>query len=140
MTEYYLTVRHVHMTCAILSISLFTLRGLLMVGDSRLLQTPVLRLLPHVIDTVFFTSALILMTIVHQYPFVNGWLTMKVVLLTAYVVLGSMAIRPTRTKTTRIMAFVAALLVVSFLVSVALTHDPRGIFSSRAQPVAATSR
>jgi uncharacterized membrane protein SirB2 len=139
VTGYYLALRHVHMTCAILSISLFTLRGLLMIADSSLLRSRILRFLPHVIDTVFFTSALILMTIVHQYPFVNGWLTMKVVLLTAYIVLGSIAIRPVRSKTTRVTAFVAALLVVSFLVSVALTHDPRGIFARLARPAAVTS-
>lgn len=139
MTEYYLALRHVHMTCAILSISLFTLRGLLMIADSSLLRSPILRFLPHVIDTVFFTSALILTTIVHQYPFVNGWLTMKVVLLAAYIVLGSIAMRPTRSKTTRVAAFVAALVVVSFLVSVALAHDPRGVFASLARPAAVTS-
>lgn len=140
MTEYYLALRHVHITCAILSITLFTLRGLLALADSDLPRSMAIRLLAHSIDTVFLTSALILTTVVHQYPFVNGWLTMKVALLTAYVVLGSVAMRPGRSRAIRTGAFIAALMAVALLVSVALTHDPRGIFASRSLPAAATSR
>jgi uncharacterized membrane protein SirB2 len=140
MTAYYLTLRHIHITCAILSIALFAMRGLLMIAGLPPPQSRVLRLLPHVIDTVFFTSALVLTTIVHQYPFVNGWLTMKVGLLTAYVVLGSIALRAGRPRAVKITAFVAALLVVSFLASVALTHDARGILAGLDPASVATSR
>ena len=55
MTEYYLTLRHVHITCAILTITLFVLRGGLMIAESTLLQSRVLRTLPHAIDTVLLT-------------------------------------------------------------------------------------
>jgi len=130
MTEYYLTLRHVHIACVILTIALFAFRGALMMAESALLQSPVLRILPHVIDTALLTSALMLTTVIHQYPFTTGWLTMKVVLLVAYIVLGSYAIKRGRTKAIRVTAFVAALLVIGFLVSVALAHDPRGIFAS----------
>lgn len=129
MTEYYLTLRHVHIACAILTIALFVLRGGLMLADSAQLRSRVLRTLPHAIDTVLLTSALMLTTVVHQYPFATPWLTTKVLLLVAYVVLGHYAIRRGRTKAIRATAFVAALLVVGFLVSVALAHDPRGIFA-----------
>jgi uncharacterized membrane protein SirB2 len=70
-----------------------------------------------------------LTTVVHQYPFVHGWLTMKVVLLVVYVVLGSIAIRRGRTKRVRIVAFVAALATVAFLVTVARAHHPLGVFA-----------
>jgi uncharacterized membrane protein SirB2 len=73
-----------------------------------------------------------LTTVIHQYPFTTDWLTMKVALLVAYVVLGSVAIRRGRTKSVRVAAFAAALLVLAFLVSVALAHNPLGIFAGRA--------
>ena len=130
MTEYYLTLRHVHITCAILTITLFTWRGLLMLRDSPWLQSPVLRTLPHVIDTVLLTSALMLATAIHQYPFGTGWLTTKVCLLIAYIVLGYYALKGGRTKAIRTVAFVAALLVVAFLVSVARVHHPLGFFAT----------
>ncbi len=130
MTEYYLTLRHVHITCAILTITLFVFRGGLMLADSPWLQSRVLKTLPHVIDTVLLTSALMLTTVIHQYPFTTGWLTTKVLLLVAYIVLGHYAIKRGRTKAVRATAFVAALLVLGFLVSVARAHHPLGIFAT----------
>jgi len=130
MSEHYLLLRHVHIACAALTIGLFVLRGVLMLAESPLLEAHVLKILPHAVDTVLLTAALMLTTVVHQYPFVNGWLTMKLALLVPYVVLGSIALKRGRSKRLRTTAFFAALLVLAFLVSVALRHDPRGIFAA----------
>lgn len=129
MSQYYLALRHVHIACAVLTIALFVLRGGLMIAGSRWLQTPVLRYLPHVIDTVLLSTALMLLGIVHQYPFVHGWLTVKVVLLVVYIVLGSIAIKRGRTRRVRIAAFLAALATVGFIYTVARAHHPLGIFA-----------
>ena len=129
MTAYYFALRQVHITCAILTITLFTFRGLLMLAGSSLHRRPMLRILPIAVDTVLLTSALMLTTVIGQYPFQTGWLTVKVVLLVIYVVLGSVALRPGRSRTTRISAFAAALATVGFLVTVARTHSPLGVFS-----------
>ena len=129
MTEYYLTLRHVHIGCAIVTIALFVFRGALMMVGSPWLQGRVLRFLPHVVDTVLLTTALMLTTIVHQYPFVQDWLTTKVVLLVVYIVLGSIAIKRGRTKRIRVYAFAAALVTIAFLVTVARAHHPLGIFA-----------
>jgi uncharacterized membrane protein SirB2 len=130
VTEFYLTLRHVHIGCAILTIALFGFRGGLMIAESSLLQSRVMKTLPHLIDTVLLTSALMLTTVTHQYPLSTGWLTMKIVLLVAYVVLGSCAIKRGRTKAIRVTALVAALLVLGFLVSVARAHNPLGMFAT----------
>jgi len=129
MSQYYLALRNVHIACALLTIALFVLRGGLMIAGSPWLQTPVLRFLPHVIDTVLLSTALMLLGIVHQYPFVHGWLTVKVVLLVVYIVLGSIAIKRGRTRTERVVAFVAALATVGFIYTVARAHHPLGIFA-----------
>lgn len=129
MSQYYLALRNVHIACALLTIALFVLRGGLMIAESRWLQNPVLRFLPHVIDTVLLSTALMLLGIVHQYPFVHGWLTVKVVLLVVYIVLGSIAIKRGRTRTERVVAFVAALATVGFIYTVARAHHPLGIFA-----------
>jgi uncharacterized membrane protein SirB2 len=129
MTEYYLLLRHAHIGCAILTIALFVLRGGLMLAESPRQGNVVLRYLPHVIDTVLLTTALMLATVIHQYPFSAGWVTMKVVLLVAYIVLGSIALKHGRTKRIRTAAFVAALLTIGFLVTVARTHHPLGVFA-----------
>jgi uncharacterized membrane protein SirB2 len=130
MTEYYLALRNVHIACAILTITLFALRGGLMLADSRCQQNVVLRYLPHAVDTVLLMTALMLTTVIHQYPFAVGWLTTKVVLLVIYIGLGSVALKRGRTKTVRVAAFVAALATVGFLVTVARAHNSLGIFAS----------
>ena len=130
MTEYYLLLRHVHIGCAILTIALFVLRGGLMLAESSWQRNVVLHYLPHVVDTVLLTSALMLTTVIHQYPFSTGWVTMKVVLLVIYIVLGSIALKRGRTKSIRVAALVAALATIGFLVTVARAHHPLGVFAS----------
>jgi uncharacterized membrane protein SirB2 len=129
MTEYYLVLRNVHIACAILTITLFVLRGSLMLANSAWQQNVVLRYLPHAVDTVLLTTALMLTTVIQQYPFAVSWLTAKVVLLVAYIVLGSIALKRGRTRQVRVVALVAALATVAFLVSVARAHHPLGIFA-----------
>jgi uncharacterized membrane protein SirB2 len=129
MTEYYLVLRNVHIACAILTITLFVLRGGLMLADSSWQQNVVLRYLPHAVDTVLLTTALMLTTVIHQFPFAVDWLTAKVVLLLAYIVLGSIALKRGRTKQVRVAAFVAALATVGYLVTVARAHHPLGLFA-----------
>jgi uncharacterized membrane protein SirB2 len=70
-----------------------------------------------------------LATLLHQYPFVHGWLTARVLLLVLYVLLGTWALRRGRTPTIRASCYVAALLVFLFIVSIARAHDPLGIFA-----------
>lgn len=130
MTEYYLLLRNVHIGCAGLTIALFVLRGALMLAESPRLNGPLLRYLPHVVDTVLLTTALMLTTVIRQYPFSTGWLTVKVVVLVAYVVLGSIALKRGRTRAVRVTAFVAALATIGFLVTVARAHHPLGVFAA----------
>ena len=131
MSELYLPVRFLHMGSAAVSISLFLLRGCLMLADSPLPSKGLLRFLPHVVDTVLLLSAMGLTAMIYQYPFVHGWLTAKVLLLFAYIVLGSIALKRGQSKGIRTLAFLAASIVVAFLISVARTHDPLGVLASR---------
>jgi len=124
----YLTLKAVHIGCAILSISGFALRGILMLADSPLLAARFARVAPHVVDTVLLASALWLAALIGQYPFVQGWLTAKVLALIAYIVLGTVALKRARGKAARAIAFALALGTAAYIVSVALTRDPLGVF------------
>lgn len=129
MIEFYPQIRFVHILCVVLSGSLFSVRGLMMLMRSRHTNHIVLRRLSQVIDTLLLVAALFLTSILHQYPFVQGWLTVKVVMLVVYIVLGIFALHSGRTRGARIACLIAALLVYGFIVSVALAHQPLGIFS-----------
>ena len=122
----YLLVKYVHVGCVILSIAGFAARGGLMIAGSPVLNARFVRIAPHVVDTVLLASAAWLAWMLGQAPFVHGWLTAKVLALVAYIVLGIVALRRGPTKTARAIALVAALLTAGYIVSVALTRDPRG--------------
>ena len=129
MSEFYVAIRSVHIACAVLTISLFTARGMLMLAGSPLLAHPALRWTPIAVDTVLLTTALMLMNIIHQYPIGTPWLTAKIGLLIVYMVLGSVALRYGRTRRIRVAALLAAVATVAFLVTVARTHQPLGFLA-----------
>jgi uncharacterized membrane protein SirB2 len=121
--EAYRAVWALHVGCAALSLAGFAARGALMLADSRWLRVRFVRIAPHVVDTVLLASAVWLAWFLDQAPFVNAWVTAKVLGLVAYVVLGAIALRRGKTKGLRAVAFGAALAVAAYIVAVALTHD-----------------
>ena len=70
-----------------------------------------------------------LATVLHQYPFVNAWLTMKVLLLVVYVVLGVLRSSAARRVPRAPGVSSPRSLVFGFIISVARAHDPRGVFA-----------
>lgn len=125
-TTAYLAVKWIHAGSAALSLAGFAARGVLMLRESPLLATRFARVAPHVVDTALLASALWLAWRLGQYPFVDGWLTAKVLALVAYIVLGSVALRRGRTRRARSVALVLALACAAYIVAVALTRDARG--------------
>ena len=119
----YLAIKHLHVTCAALSGSLFLLRGFWMLRDSPALQQRWVRIAPHVIDTLLLASALIMVYWSAQYPFAQNWLTAKVIALLAYITLGTIALKRGKTRAVRIGAFSGAVLVFAYIVGVALTRQ-----------------
>jgi uncharacterized membrane protein SirB2 len=120
----YLAIKHLHVTCAALSGSLFLLRGYWMLRRPALLQQRWVRIAPHIIDTTLLGSALTMVFLSAQYPFVLPWLTAKIVALIAYIVLGSIALKRGKSRQVRLAALVAALLTFAYIVGVALTRNP----------------
>lgn len=120
----YLAVKHLHILCAALSGSFFLLRGIWMLAGSPLLQRRWVRVAPHLIDTLLLSSALVMVFWSGQYPFVQPWLTAKVLALTLYIILGAIALKRGKSRGARIQAFAAALAVFAYIVSVALSKQP----------------
>lgn len=120
----YIAIKHLHVTCVLLSGSFFFLRGIWMLRESALLQRRWVKIAPHIIDTLLLGSALTMAILSAQYPFVHAWLTAKVLGLLAYIVFGTIALKRGKTKAIRIRAFIAALASLGYIVSVALTRNP----------------
>ncbi|MGB8147155.1 MAG: SirB2 family protein [Azonexus sp.] len=120
----YLALKHLHVTCVVLSGLGFALRGWWMLNDSSLLRARLTRVVPHVVDTLLLGSALLMAWQSSQYPFAQGWLTAKFFGLLAYILCGTMALKRARTKGRRVMFLVLALLAYAYIVGVALTRNP----------------
>ncbi len=129
MSEFYSQIKLLHIACVVCSGVLFTARGVFMWAESRWASALTLRRLSYVIDTMLLCSAVSLAAILHQIPFVSSWLTAKLLLLVIYILLGIFALRRGRTLLTRQMCFLAALSVYAFIISIAITHNPRGLFA-----------
>jgi uncharacterized membrane protein SirB2 len=126
MIEFYPETRLVHIAAVIASGGLFFLRGLaVQLGAAWAMAAP-LRYLSYSIDVVLLTAALMLSSMLRQYPFVQSWLTAKVVLLVVYIVLGSFALKRGRTRAVRKVCFGAAVAVYLAIVAIAQAHHPLG--------------
>ena len=124
----YLLLKHLHVTCVVLSITGFFLRGIWMLTDSPLLDRLWVKVVPHVNDPLLLAAAIGLSVVQQQYPFVHGWVTAKVLGLLAYIGFGMFALRRGRGKTVRAGFWLASLASFAYIVSVALTKNPRGFF------------
>lgn len=118
----YLAIKHLHVVCAVVSGLGFLLRGIWMWRASSCLQHPLTRRLPHVVDSVLLGSALTLAAWSGQWPFAQGWLTVKLFGLLLYIVLGAFALRRGRTPIIRRCCFIAALAVYAGIVLTALSR------------------
>lgn len=125
----YLAVKYLHLACIAISGAGFILRGVLMMRGSPLLAARWMNILPHVVDTLLLASALVLVLLSAQYPFVAAWVTAKVFGLIGYIILGTLALKRAATRRGRIACWLAALAVFSWIVSVALTKNPAGYFA-----------
>ena len=120
----YLILKHLHVTCVVLSGLGFALRGWWMLNDSPRLKARLTRVVPHVVDTLLLGSALLMAWLSGQYPFAQGWLTAKFFGLLIYILCGTMALKRGKTKAQRSLFLVLAITAYAYIVGVALTRSP----------------
>ena len=133
MSSSYALLKATHQGAAALSITGFVVRGVGMLRGAAWLQTRFVRITPHVVDTGLLASALAMAWVADFTPINSPWLAAKIVALLAYIALGTVALRPARPGrpdrplALRAGAWVAALLVFGYIVSVAITKHAAGL-------------
>ncbi len=118
MTEN-IMIKHIHLLFIVLTISSFIIRILLAEFKPEILSAKVLKIAPHVIDTILLLSGIALVFQGNWMAGEHGWILSKFVMLLVYVGLGVMAMRSSGIK--RWIAFVGALAVFGYILSVAIS-------------------
>lgn len=119
-------LKHFHMLTIALSALLLSVRYVLMMRDSALLQHKFLKITPHVVDTCLLLSGIGLIFITGFIPFTVAapWMTDKLTCVLAYIALGLFALKLGRTKLMRTLAFFGALGWLAIAGKIAVTKVP----------------
>lgn len=120
METLYFAVKHLHLTLVAVSVLFFVVRFVLHMRQSSIMDKKFIKIAPHVIDTLLLLSGLSLCFIIQQFPFVDPWLTEKIIAVAAYILLGVMAMRTDRNKLFKFFAFIGAIGWVVFAAKVAV--------------------
>ena len=103
-----------------------------MLTDSPKLQFRWVRVAPHIVDTLLLASAITLAFQMHLSTLEQPWLMVKIVALLAYIGIGTIALKPGRSKKIRVLAWLLAIATFTYIVSVALTKSVMGWLGSTA--------
>lgn len=114
----YSAFKHLHLLTVTLSLALFLLRSTWRFTTPEKLHARWIKILPHANDTVLLTAAIGMLFAGGLNPLDNPWLIGKILLLLAYIGLGSIALK--RGNKT---AFVAALACFGWIVFMAVSKQ-----------------
>jgi len=118
MTSYLPIIKQWHIAFALLSLSGFVLRGILMLYAPQRLQNRWLRRLPHVIDTLLFGLGITLLWFGPWSLWTAPWLQAKLSALLLYIGLGFIALHRGRfARRTRLAAWLAAITAFAYMLA-----------------------
>jgi uncharacterized membrane protein SirB2 len=116
----FLTLKTIHMCCALISFTGFLFRAYLMVIDSKWLNHKLILVTPHLVDTIFLLSGFSMAFVLNIGLFAQGWLTMKIFLLMFYLLFVGIALSRGTTKSIRITAFLLGVFTFVYIVGIAV--------------------
>ena len=125
----YMLLKHFHLTFVDLALLSLVLRGIWMMLNSPVLNTKLMRIAPHAINTLLLLSGIALSVHLQLSPGSQPWLLAKIIALVVYIGLGVAAFKVPNPLARKIL-WVDALILFAYIVSVAITKSPMGFFGS----------
>ncbi|HBC57530.1 MAG TPA: regulator SirB [Gammaproteobacteria bacterium] len=113
-------IKSIHIATVVLSGMGFFVRGLWMMNQSALRNHPLVKIAPHVNDTLLLVSAITLAYLLKISPITHAWLAAKIIALILYILLGMVAFRFARKQSVRVMAWIAAMFTFAYIVNTAI--------------------
>lgn len=121
--EYYNLIKLFHVICVLVSITGFVIRGLLMLFGSSWLYLKLIRILPHLVDTLLLLSAIAMVYLSDWLLLHESWLQLKLILLLLYIFLGMITLKLNVSKRAKVLSWFAAICVFSYMILVAITKS-----------------
>jgi len=115
----YILLKHLHLTLVVISGLAFSLRGFIRLGLERPLTHPMIKVGPHLIDTLLLISGVGLL-LVTQHS-IWSWLGAKLILVLAYIVLGISSFR-LKNRNQAIVIYLLALLCFLSIVALSMQY------------------
>ena len=114
-------LKTIHIALAYITVAGFAARVLLALADSSLRSHKLVRVLPHVIDTLLLIAGVALVFTL-GYSLTSPWLLAKIVALLGYIGFGVLALRA-GTLAPRLVGILGALVCVVYLFQVAYSKQ-----------------
>ena len=115
--------KHLHMTLAVLSISLFTLRFIWLLSHSTKLNAKWVKITPHIIDTFLLAIGVAMAVQYSLNPFEHLWLGEKLLAVVAYIFTGYYTLKLARTKPMQIIGYLGAMGWIMLVIRLAMTRE-----------------
>ena len=120
----YMMIKHLHMTAVALSVFLFIIRFYWSLADSSMMQKKWVKITPHIVDTLLLATAIALCVLITQYPFVNDWLTQKVIGVVLYILAGLWVLKWAKSNLEKWLGFVGAIAIIGLVAKMAVSKQP----------------
>jgi len=122
--EYYGLLRIAHITLVTVSLSIFTLRGLLLISDNQSYRLKVFRYLTASIDSLLLIFGISMALMLSDVIAHATWFWEKMLFLLLYIVLGTLAINRLKQRRQQLIALVLSFLCAAQMLNLALNKTP----------------
>jgi uncharacterized membrane protein SirB2 len=119
-------MKHLHITLAVLSVTLFTLRFVWVLMNSAQLDKKWVKIAPHVIDTLLLVIGVVMAVKLSINPMEQLWLGEKLLAVLAYIFTGYYTLKLAKNNMMRVIGYLGALGWVMLVVRLAMTKE--GVF------------
>jgi uncharacterized membrane protein SirB2 len=123
MADWYVPLKQAHVTLVVASVALFALRGLGVLAGGAWPMAAAVRRASVAVDSLLLGAGVTLWALLSLQPLRDTWLGAKLLLVLAYIVLGSLALKRAPGRAAKAACFVAALLCIGAAATIARAHD-----------------
>ena len=114
-----MVIKYIHVAFVLLTFLSFSIRVYWMYTGSPLLRKKLVKILPHVIDTILLGSGLAMAIMYYGAFYRQQWLDIKLLGVVIYIILGMVALKSGKTRSIRLAAAIGAWLVFFYIIYIA---------------------